>query len=728
MSNLKSITTSLIICLCFVSSVIGATINVPAECNTIQTAIDSASNGDIVAIAPGTYIGIGNQIIDFDGKAITLTGTDPNDWSIVNSTIIDANNMVAVLLESEDANSVITGITFINGLGSGVLGAVYCDNVSPTIKRCIFRNNEIGLFSRYGSPLITQNKFYNNSEGGLKLLNSPANVTSNEFHSNYEYGINVQGSVAGVNITNNTLTGNPGYGIKRGGPRIVSMTVSDCILWDNGDDLYDGFSAIYSCVEDPNDSVGTGNISVDPIFVDPANANYRLSRTSPCIDIGDPNGTYTGQKDLDGYNRVIDIARVGDSIVDVDMGAYEFYPIPADGNVIYVDHATTGNNDGTSWIDAYNDISDAISVSANGNEIWVAEGTYVLSSTLTIDDEIDLYGGFVGNETERDQRDRENNQVIVDGNDLLRGFYINQVDAVIDGLTVQNCQVTNAHGAGMLINRCSPTVENCVFKNNTAGGSSGRGGGMSIQYASSDPTIKNCVFYSNDASLRGGGINTFGVNSGWDFPSGLTLINCVFVENTCIGPFNDTVIGGGGFANSNTDTTMINCTFYNNTSDRGGAVFCETKVCEIDIDMYNCIFWGNNLYGNTKEGYEFHVKQSDDAHYGDLNFYDCDLDRHIFSYSDHWYRNYSYPSGEFYDITDTINSNPNFFSPTDPDGADNIFMTSDDGLAITTGSCCKDSGTDDYVDGTIFTVDTDITGANRIDDPNNGVDIGAYEI
>jgi len=33
---------------------------------------------------------------------------------------------------------------------------------------------------------------------------------------------------------------------------------------------------------------GTGNIDSDPEFTDPANGNYNLSETSPCIDAGDP--------------------------------------------------------------------------------------------------------------------------------------------------------------------------------------------------------------------------------------------------------------------------------------------------------------------------------------------------------------------------------------------------------------------------------------------------------
>ncbi|NIP55528.1 MAG: hypothetical protein GWN00_14405, partial [Aliifodinibius sp.] len=58
--------------------------------------------------------------------------------------------------------------------------------------------------------------------------------------------------------------------------------------------------------------------------------DYHLRVESPCIDAGDPNGDYTGQKDIDGEPRVFD----GDynEVPIVDMGADEYYWSPADIN------------------------------------------------------------------------------------------------------------------------------------------------------------------------------------------------------------------------------------------------------------------------------------------------------------------------------------------------------------------------------------------------------------
>jgi len=72
-------------------------------------------------------------------------------------------------------------------------------------------------------------------------------------------------------------------------------------IYNNGDDL-SGCSATYSCIEDGD--AGTGNISSDPHFVDEPNDNFHITVYSPCIDTGDPCGSYTGEVDIDSEPRV----------------------------------------------------------------------------------------------------------------------------------------------------------------------------------------------------------------------------------------------------------------------------------------------------------------------------------------------------------------------------------------------------------------------------------------
>ena len=63
----------------------------------------------------------------------------------------------------------------------------------------------------------------------------------------------------------------------------------------------------------------------------------------------------------------------------------------------------TGNNNGSSWENAFTNLQLAISAASSGDEIWVAQGVYKLGNNRTdsfdIPDGVTIYGGFAGDET-----------------------------------------------------------------------------------------------------------------------------------------------------------------------------------------------------------------------------------------------------------------------------------------------------------------------------------------
>ncbi|MCJ7824721.1 MAG: right-handed parallel beta-helix repeat-containing protein, partial [Anaerolineales bacterium] len=79
-----------------------ATLLVPQDYPSIQAAIDAATDGDIVLVAPGTYY----ETIDFHGKAITVESE-----TIPEETIIDAggSGSVVTFALGEDRNSILRG-------------------------------------------------------------------------------------------------------------------------------------------------------------------------------------------------------------------------------------------------------------------------------------------------------------------------------------------------------------------------------------------------------------------------------------------------------------------------------------------------------------------------------------------------------------------------------------------------------------------------------------------
>ncbi len=139
----------------------GATYTVPSpNYPTIQSAIEACVDGDEVVIEPNTYTGAGNRDLSFGGRAITVRGTDPDDPNVVAATVIDCQNAGGGFYfhSGEDANSVLAGLTITNGHRENDIGAIHCDQTSPTIANCnITRCSGVvgGIYGYYSSLTIT---------------------------------------------------------------------------------------------------------------------------------------------------------------------------------------------------------------------------------------------------------------------------------------------------------------------------------------------------------------------------------------------------------------------------------------------------------------------------------------------------------------------------------------------------------------------------------------------
>ena len=279
----------------------------------IQNAIDGANDGDIIVVGKGKHF----ETINFSGKKITLMSTDPNNWHVVADTVINGNNGTNVVIfnSSEDANSILSGLTIKNGVTNGI----YCFRTSPVITNCIIDDGgKYGIYSNAGGSTKIKNNIIKNNTCGIMCSDTSPNITNNLIHHNTKA---ISMDTSSATITNNTIVNNTTHGIHN--TKNSSPTITNCIIWNNGDDL-SGLSATYSCIK--NGGSGKGNISSDPYFVDTANDDYHILSNSPCIDVGDSSGSYTGQTDIDGDNRVIDVTGKGDGTVDVDMGSDEYNP------------------------------------------------------------------------------------------------------------------------------------------------------------------------------------------------------------------------------------------------------------------------------------------------------------------------------------------------------------------------------------------------------------------
>ncbi|MEM7801134.1 MAG: choice-of-anchor Q domain-containing protein [Chloroflexota bacterium] len=282
-------------------------------------------------------------------------------------------------------------------------------------------------------------------------------------------------------------------------------------------------------------------------------------------------------------------------------------PSQASGIVYVNSNVSGGSNDGSSWADAYDDLQSALAVVTGEEEIWVASGIYIpgstISDTFQLVNDVAIYGGFVGTETLRAERNwREHVTVLsgdIEANDLTdpngivtdtthivgnNSFHILTgsgvlPSAVLDGFTITAGEATSAspndRGGGLLNTNGSPTLVNVTFSANLANG----GGGV-FNNSGSAPAFTNVIFYANSALFDGGGVFN---NNG----SSPTFTNVAFITNTAR--------AGGGMINVNSSNPLLtNVTFAENAvsggSARGGGIFNNGSSPTI----VNSIFWANS--------------------------------------------------------------------------------------------------------------------------------------
>jgi len=265
-------------------------------------------------------------------------------------------------------------------------------------------------------------------------------------------------------------------------------------------------------------------------------------------------------------------------------------PVQAFGAVLYVKTGAAGAKDGRSWEGAFPTVQTAVEASQSNDEVWVAAGTY--AGPIVISKRIQLYGGFAGTETKREERDAKAHPAILDGgrNGGVVRFAPRSWEAVLDGFTIQNGTGFPDHlsiydppaastlspippllpearkpdriqpdtvGGGIYADRAGPVIRNCVVRDCAAdygGGIALRGGGAKVE---------RCTVRDNSATV-GGGVAVVMLEEGFS----------------------------GEFEGYSTSPIVRACRIAGNRAKTGGGIYAE---------QYALIASGNDIRANGAE-------------------------------------------------------------------------------------------------------------------------------
>ena len=155
-----------------------ATIQVPADVATIQEAIETASDGDTVVVAPGTYV----EVIDFLGKdLVVMSSAGPAATTIERPGQLGGLIPTVQLISGEPATAELSGFT-ITDPGGSTARTISVEDSSVSITSSILVDTGLVIVED-GSVSIT-GSYFGRTVGDLPdvIINrSSAFVAGNEF-------------------------------------------------------------------------------------------------------------------------------------------------------------------------------------------------------------------------------------------------------------------------------------------------------------------------------------------------------------------------------------------------------------------------------------------------------------------------------------------------------------------------------------------------------------------
>lgn len=462
-------------------------------------------------------------------------------------------------------------------LGGYLCSGPRCSRLSHNIATALYGG---GVYATGNSEVDLRQVFVENNianlGGGIYAFQSPVYlynslVAKNNAGSPTGDGIRLYTGSA-LYGGDNTLAHNDSGGTTTGnaiGMSGATLSLSNSIIWGHASSINDPGQTV-TCSNIQGGYAGTGNLNVDPLFLDAAGANFHLQSGSPVLD-----RCASGQAlDFDNESRPVIYIRPA---TPYDMGADE------------ASMRVGVNGAGC----AYGRIQDAV-VAAPPNAIIQAAADTYFESVDIVDKNLTIAGGFaVDCVTDLGE------VTTVNGGGMGSVFDINN-----SSVTLRRLQITGGSGFGAgvdVLGASQVFLEDTEVYNNNGT----YGGGLYIADNSAVTLTNETILVYNTASIEGGGARVWGRlagnsgdariihnsapnGGGVSLPGGvLELYGTHVINNQATAP--DGRGGGIHVFNNGFVTATLSSNISYNSAYNGGGLYADGSAAHLGAVIHSNI-------------------------------------------------------------------------------------------------------------------------------------------
>ena len=224
-----------------------ATIQVPADYPTIQDAVNAATSGDEIVVAPGVYTGTGDSVVDYLGKTLSIRSNNGPGLTFIDG---QGARRGVTFSGGEAAGTALKGFTIQNGLapssndeGGGLWSSA---TSSPVITNCVVKESTAwygsgmmirGAATVVGCDIIDNHSYDDTSAnsygGGVYCLGEATFIGCDILNNGSYWGGGIAFLASNATLQGCTMAGN--NAVQGGGAyvRDFSPTLNSCTLAGN---------------------------------------------------------------------------------------------------------------------------------------------------------------------------------------------------------------------------------------------------------------------------------------------------------------------------------------------------------------------------------------------------------------------------------------------------------------------------------------------------------------